>query len=625
MTGNVGLRAGAVGVGETDARVEALLARMTLDQKIGQMTQPERMHVSPAEVKAFHIGSVLSGGGSCPGRNRPADWVAMNDAYWAASMEEDEDHLAIPLLYGVDAIHGNGNVRGATIFPHNIGLGATRDPDLIERIGRVTALEVLATGVDWTFAPTLAVALDPRWGRTYESYSEDPALVAEYADRIVKGLQDARNGIEPARLGPDGVVACAKHWVGDGGTDAGVDQGDTVVGEEELRRLHIAPYMPALEAGVLTVMVSLSSWNGSKCHAHRYLIRDVLKGEMRFGGFVVSDWNGIDPLADDYSEAAAMAVNAGIDMFMVPETWKPFISGLKTEVERGAVPIERIDDAVGRILRVKSASGLFDRPRPWARRGSNDTEFGSAEHREVAREAVRKSLVLLKNRRGILPLHKGARILVTGRNAHDRGRQCGGFTVEWQGVSGNDAIEGGTSVWEGIRAMVPGAVLCENGGMDATPEHFDAAVVVIGERPYAEGIGDIREPGPVRPGTNHLPAGPGVLKPYGQTLELATLHPEDLATIRSLAARGIPVVTILISGRPLVVDAELAESAAFVAAWLPGSEGGGVADVLFGDYEFTGRLPFSWPGRTWMNPGGNGAGPSGENILFSRGYRLRMG
>ncbi len=622
MTGNVRLRAGAVGVGETDARVEALLARMTLDQKIGQMTQPERMHVSPAEVKAFHIGSVLSGGGSCPGRNRPADWVAMNDAYWAASMEEDEDHLAIPLLYGVDAIHGNGNVRGATIFPHNIGLGATRDPDLIERIGRVTALEVLAAGVDWTFAPTLAVALDPRWGRTYESYSEDPALVAEYADRIVKGLQDARNGIEPAHLGPDGVVACAKHWVGDGGTDAGVDQGDTVVGEEELRRLHIAPYMPALEAGALTVMVSLSSWNGLKCHAHHYLIRDVLKGEMRFGGFVVSDWNGIDPLADDYPEAAAMAVNAGIDMFMVPETWKHFISGLKTEVERGAVPIERIDDAVGRILRVKSACGLFDRPRPWARRGSNDTEFGSAEHREVAREAVRKSLVLLKNRRGILPLHMGARILVTGRNAHDRGRQCGGFTVEWQGVSGNDAIEGGTSVWEGIRAMVPGAVLCENGGMDATPEDFDAALVVIGERPYAEGIGDIREPGPVRPGTNHLPAGPGVLKPYGQTLELATLHPEDLATIRSLAARGIPVVTILISGRPLVVDAELAESAAFVAAWLPGSEGAGVADMLFGDYEFTGRLPFSWPGRTWMDPAGNGAGPCGENILFSRGYGL---
>ncbi len=611
-----------MGVSETEVRVQALLARMTLDQKIGQMTQPERLHVSPAEVKAFHIGSVLSGGGSCPGRNRPADWVAMNDAYWAASMEEDEDHLAIPLLYGVDAIHGNGNVRGATIFPHNIGLGAMHDPDLIERIGRVTAREVLATGVEWTFAPTLAVSRDVRWGRTYESYSEDPRIVAGYASRIVRGLQDGRTAI-----GPKGVVACAKHWVGDGGTEAGVDQGDTVVGEEELRRLHIAPYRPALEAGALTVMVSLSSWNGAKCHAHRYLIQDVLKGEMGFRGFAVSDWNGIDPLADDHSEAAAMAANAGIDMFMVPERWKPFISGLKAQVERGAVPIERVDDAVGRILRVKSAIGLFDRPRPWARRGSNDMEFGSAEHREVAREAVRKSLVLLKNRRGVLPLQRDARILVTGRNAHDRGRQCGGFTVEWQGVSGNDAIEGGTSIWEGIRATAPRAVLCENGGMDTTSEHFDAAIVVIGERPYAEGLGDIREPTPVRPGTTQLAAGPGVLVPYGDTLELATLHPEDLGTIRALAARDIPVVTVLISGRPLVVDAELAESAAFVAAWLPGSEGAGVADVLFGDYDFTGRLPVSWPADM---PGdedsrSNGMHGARAGAPFPLGYGLRMG
>ena len=340
---------------------------MTLDQKIGQMTQPERMHISPGEVKRFHIGSVLSGGGSCPGDNRPADWVAMNDAYWAASMEEDADHLAIPILYGVDAIHGNANVRGATVFPHNIGLGAAGDPELVERIGRVTAREVRAAGVDWTFAPTLAVACDPRWGRTYESYSEDQGLVAGYAAGIVRGLQGGGDGVGGPRvselgrarglrpLGPEGVVACAKHWVGDGGTEAGVDQGDTVVGEEELRRVHIAPYLPALEAGVLTVMVSLSSWNGEKCHAHRYLIEDVLKGEMGFGGFVVSDWNGVDPLADDYGEAAAMAVNAGIDMVMVPETWREFIAGLRGQVECGRVPIGRIDDAVARILRVKLA------------------------------------------------------------------------------------------------------------------------------------------------------------------------------------------------------------------------------------------------------------------------------
>ncbi len=625
-------------------RAGDLLARMTLAQKIGQMTQPERLHIAPAQVREYHIGSVLSGGGSCPGRNRPADWVAMNDAYWAASMEEDAGHLAIPVLYGVDAIHGNANVLGATIFPHNIGLGAAGDPELVERIGRATAREVLAAGVDWTFAPTLAVARDPRWGRSYESYSEDPGLVAAYAGRIARGLQGAGNGDDPRRpgpgsesahsgpngaglpqLGPDGVVACAKHWVGDGGTSAGVDQGDTRASEEELRRLHIAPYMPALEAGVLTVMVSLSSWNGEKCHAHRYLIRDLLKGELGFAGFVISDWNGADPLADDYGEAVAMAVNAGIDMFMVPERWREFISALTSQVEGGAVPMARIDDAARRILGVKFACGLFDRPRPALRRGAGGRRFGCREHRALAREAVRKSLVLLKNENGTLPLDRDARILVTGRNAHDRGRQCGGFTVEWQGVSGNDRIPGGASIWEGVRAVAPRAALCDKGGAAAAAGDFDAAVVVIGERPYAEGMGDIRAPGPVRPGASHPPAGPGALQPYGQTLELATLHPGDLAAIRGLASRGIPVVAVLISGRPLVIDAELAESAAFVAAWLPGSEGAGVADLLFGDRDFHGRLPMAWPNAMWPLPNGDAAGSGGAGILFPRGYGLRLG
>ena len=635
---------------DIEERVRDLLARMTLDQKIGQMTQPERVNVSPEEVKRYHIGSVLSGGGSCPGDNRPADWVAMNDAYWTASMEEDEDHLAIPILYGVDAIHGNANVLGATIFPHNIGLGAAGDPELIERIGRVTAREVLAAGVDWTFAPTLAVARDVRWGRTYESYSGDAGVVSRYAGRIVRGLQgtgvvgvvgvkgvgdgggmwdgegagdgQGRQGIAGfAGLGPEGVLACAKHWVGDGGTRGGVDQGDTVLDEEELRRVHMAPYVAALEAGALTVMVSLSSWNGEKCHSHRYLIQDVLKEEMGFRGFVISDWNGVDPLADDYGEAAAMAVNAGIDMVMVPETWKAFIGALRERVEQGDVPVERIDDAVGRILRVKFACGLFERGRPWGRRGANGSSFGSPEHREVAREAVRKSLVLLKNEGGVLPLDKGGRILVTGRGAHDRGRLCGGFTVEWQGVLGNDRIEGGTSVWEGIKAVAPGAVLEGVGGVSGVGEgqgvggaegvdgvgrgdggseeegDFDAAVVVIGERPYAEGLGDIREESPVRPGTNHLPAGPGVLKPYGDTLELAVLHPEDLRTIRALSERGIPVVAVLVSGRPLVVDEKLAASAGFVVAWLPGSEGVGWRTCCLGTLS-------SWGGCRWGGWGG---------------------
>ena len=592
--------------------VEALLARMNLDQKIGQMTQPERMAITPEEVKAHHIGSVLSGGGSWPGKNRPADWVAMNDAYWAASMEEDEDHLAIPILYGVDAIHGNNNVRGATVFPHNMGLGASNDPDLLERIARVTAREVLATGVEWTFAPTLAVARNDHWGRSYESYSEDPEIVSAYAPRFVKGLQ--------GELDENGVVACLKHWVGDGGTTGGVDQGDTKVGEEELRRLHVAPYLPALEAGALTVMVSLSGWDGRKCHGHRYLITDLLKKELGFSGFVVSDWNGIDCLAEDFGEAAAMAVNAGIDLFMVPESWKEFIAVLKNQVQAGTVPMERIDDAVRRILTVKHRYGLFHRPRPADRPWSGHECFGSPEHRAVAREAVRKSLVLLKNQGGALPLDPGARILVAGKNAHNRGHQCGGFTVEWQGTSGNDAIEGGTSIWEGIQAVAPNAELSVDGSAAATGE-FDVAVVVMGETPYAEGMGDLRT-GTVEGGSTITLNQQGEpLRPYGDTMELARLHPEDLQTLKTVSAAGLPVVAVLVSGRPLVVNQELELAHAFVAAWLPGSEGQGVADVLFGEHDFQGRLPFSWPRADGDNPN---RGDDPDHSLFPYGFGLRM-
>ncbi|MYG48757.1 MAG: endoglucanase, partial [Gemmatimonadales bacterium] len=416
------------------------------------------------------------------------------------------------------------------------------------------------------------------------------------------------------------ILACAKHWVGDGGTEAGVDQGDTVIDEEELRRVHVAPYSAAVEAGVLTVMASLSSWKGEKCHAHRYLIQDLLKGEMGFTGFVLSDWNGVDPLAGDYGEAAAMAVNAGIDMLMVPERWREVIGELKQQVKRGVVPIGRIDDAVARILRVKFACGLFERPQPAARQASNGVAFGSREHRAVAREAVRKSLVLLKNKGGLLPLDEGARILVAGPAAHDRGRQCGGFTIEWQGVSGNAAIEGGTSIWEGIRAVAPRAVRWADEGEVSDARDFDVGVVIVGEQPYAEGLGDIREPSPVRPGA-HLSVAPDTLEPYGNTLEFAALHPEALRTIRELADQGIPVVTVLISGRPLVVNDELAASSAFVAAWLPGSEGGGVADVLFGEHPFAGRLPVAWPSEM---PGGNGRGGTGnDGVLFPRGYGLQ--
>jgi beta-glucosidase len=589
-----------------DPKIETLLARMSLDQKIGQMTQGERAFVGPDEVAAYHLGSVLSGAGSVPGDNTPSDWVEMCDAYWVASTRPDGGRVPVPLLYAVDAVHGNANVRGATVFPHNIGLGAANDPDLVARIARVTAREVRAAGVDWTFAPALSVARDVRWGRTYESFSEDPELVASYAGRIVAGLQ--------ADLGADGVVACAKHWVGDGGTAGGVDQGDTRLAEPELEAIHVAPYRAAIAAGVLTVMASFSRWNGVRCHASRYLLTDVLRGRLGFEGLIVSDWDATEQLADDYDEAVAIAANAGIDLFMVTERWRETIDALRRAVASGAVPVARIDAAVRRILRVKAANGLLDAPRPSERPGANDASFGSAAHRALAREAVRKSLVLLKNRDGLLPLRSAARILVAGKNADDRGAQCGGFTVEWQGVAGNDRIEGGTSIWEGIRAVAPGARLHPD-GTGGEEEAWDVAVVVVGERPYAEGMGDIRTSTVTPRGSSASRT--TALRPYGDTLELARLHPEDLATIRRIRERGIPVVTVLVSGRPLVVGPELGDSHAFVAAWLPGSEGAGVADVLFGDAEFQGRLSFPWPA--------DADGSGGHSPLFPRGYGLRLG
>ncbi|MEH6570416.1 MAG: glycoside hydrolase family 3 protein [Halioglobus sp.] len=570
-------------------RVEALLAKMSLAQKIGQMVQTERMSISPEELKVWHIGSVLSGGGSCPGDNLVRDWVSMNDAYWVASMEHDEEHLAIPVIYGVDAIHGHNNVTGATIFPHNIGLGSANDPELLKRVAQVTAREILATGVEWTFAPTLAVARNNQWGRTYESYSEDPEIVTSYSGEFVRGLQ--------GDLGTDSVAACVKHWVGDGGTTHGIDQGETSVSEQELERLHVAPYIPAIEAGALTVMVSFNSWQGEKCHGHRYLVSYLLKERLNFKGFVISDWDGIDYLSENYFDAVAMGVNAGIDMFMVSENWRSFIEHLSHHVARGTVAMERIDDAVRRILAVKFAYGLFEKPRPALRPWSNHESFGCTAHREIAREAVSKSMVLLKNEDDVLPLKKGHRILVAGKNAHDLGHQCGGFTIAWQGTSGNDFIDGGTSIWEGIQALAPNAVLSVDGtGVEADSSAHDVAVVVIGETPYAEGMGDIR--------TGHdviVQAGSQingllkVLEPYGSTVVLEDLHPEDLETITRIASKGIPVVVVLISGRPLVTNSELEASSAFVAAWLPGSEGQGVGDVLFGDSNFSGKLSFSWP------------------------------
>ncbi len=591
---------------DAHTRADEILGRMQLEHKLGQMIQAERASTTPDDVARYHLGSVLSGGGSVPGDNRVEDWVAMHDAYWAASMRDEAGRVPVPLLYAIDAIHGNANVRGATVLPHNIGLGAARDPALIERLARVCAEEVLATGLDWTFAPTLAVVRNIKWGRTYESFSEEPALVASYADRYVRGIQGA--------LDDHGVIACAKHWIGDGGTTGGVDQGDTALPEEELLRVHGTPYLPALQAGVLTVMASFNSWNREKCHASCYLLTDVLKGRLGFDGFVVSDWDGVDQLDDDLDAALALAINAGVDMVMVSVDWRRMLATLQRLVEDGRVSMSRIDDAVRRILSVKVRAGLFERVRPAERPLAGSPSFGGAAHRAVAREAVRKSLVLLKHEGAVLPLDRQARVLVAGKNADDRGHQCGGFTVAWQGVSGNAAIEGGTSIWEGIRAVAPQAELSVDGSAADAARH-DVAIVVIGETPYAEGMGDIRHGGAV-------PRGSGTqtmtnLAPYGSSLVLAERHPEDLATIERIRAQGIPVVTVLVSGRPLVTTAELDASAAFVAAWLPGSEGAGVADVLFGDHEFTGVLPFTWPATD--------EGAYGRVVpAYPYGYGLRM-
>ena len=602
-----------------EKRISELMAKMNLDQMVGQMVQPERQFITPEQVKKPHIGSVLSGGGSVPGDNKPEDWIAMNDEYWAASMEADDEHLAIPIVYGVDAIHGNSNVTGAVVFPHNIGLGAAKDPEMMERIARTTAREIAVTGVEWTFAPTLAVARNSHWGRTYESYSEDAQIVTEYAPRFVRGLQ--------SDLGEESVIGCVKHFIGDGATVHGIDQGDAQIDEEELRRLHLPPYQAAIDAGVLTVMASLNSWNGLKCHEHRYLLTDILKDELGFRGFIVSDWDGIDCLAEDFGKAVELGLNSGMDMFMVTEKWEEFIQHTKTLVNSGRIPKKRIEDAVRRILRVKFEFGLFDKPRPAERKLSKQTEiFGSKEHRDVALEAVRKSLVMLKNDDALLPLEKSTRILVAGKNANNRGHQCGGFTVNWQGAISNEEIVGGQSIWEGIQTLAPSAVLSDNlEGNEANPDQHDVAIVVIGETPYAEMLGDIRVPGLLQeystfPNSTPIPLDDSeVAEVYASNLYLHEMHPEDIATINNITSRGVPVVAVMLGGRPLVVEKELEASSAFVRAWLPGSEGHGVADVLFGDFDIQGKLSFSWP--KYDNENWNVGDPN-YNPRFPYGFGL---
>ena len=554
-----------------EVRVGDLLWRMDLADKVGQMTQAERSVVTPADAAAYRLGSVLSGGGSAPDSNTPAGWADMYDAYQTAATATA---LGIPIIYGVDAVHGHNNLPGATVFPHNIGLGATRNADLVERIGRATAIEVAATGPTWTFSPCLCVARDDRWGRTYESFSEVPEIVADMSS-IVTGYQGEVLGAERAS-----ILATAKHFVGDGATSRGIDQGDAQIGEEELRAIHLAPFEAAIERGVGAVMVSFSSWNDVKLHAHEYLITGVLKGELGFDGFVVSDWAGIDQIdgRDGFTVAeVAAAVNAGIDMVMVPYDYQAFVELLTEAVETGLVPVERIDDAVERILAKKFELGLFEQP--FADRQLAD-QIGSPAHRGLARQAVSESLVVLAND-GVLPLSEGLRVLVTGSNADDVGAQSGGWTIEWQGVTG--PIPGGTSILAGIEEEIgdtgrivhsPDASLVDQG--------FEVAIAVVGEKPYAEYEGDV--------GTS------------------PTLTGDDAAVLDQLHASGVATVVVVVSGRPLDLGGVETWASAVVAAWLPGSEGDGVGDVLFGNVEPRGRLPMSWPGEGNTQPLNDGDG-----------------
>jgi len=575
-------------------QVRQLMSKMTLAQKIGQMTQAERLSCTPEDVKNYHLGSVMSGAGSCPGNNDLESWLKTTDSFWKASMFCSDKHLAIPILYGVDAIHGHNNVKGATIFPHNIGLGAADDTDLVKRIAKATQKEVLATGIDWVFAPNLSVAQDNQWGRFYESFSQSPELVKRYASSIIEGLQ--------GELHSKGVLACVKHWVGDGATSHGIDQGDTDITWQELYDTHISPYITAIDSGALTIMASFNSWQGNKCHGHKYLLTDVLKRQLNFSGFIISDMNGIDYLNDDFYLSVAQGVNAGIDMFMLPDNWQQFIKHLVNHVELGTVPVSRINDAVSRILSVKVASGLFEFPCPSERDLASNDDFGSIKHRGIAREAVRKSAVLLKNNENILPIKKDTRILVMGKNADNIGHQCGGFTIDWQGVSGNDAFHGATSIWQSINNTAPNAILkCHKDIPTILAKDHDVAVVVVGETPYAEGLGDIRNcDNLIIEAGSQINGQLNISKPYGESLTLSKLHPEDFQLIKELSDKDIPLIVILISGRTLIINEELNKSSAFIAAWLPGSEGQGISDLLFGDFNFQGKLSFPWPKSSFI-------------------------
>ena len=587
-----------------EAQVRSIVAGMTLEQKIGQMTQPDIRSVTPDDVRRYYIGSVLNGGGAWPGMNMhstAADWLKLSDEFYRASMSTDMK-VKVPVIWGTDAVHGHNNVYGTTLFPQNIGLGAAHDPALMTRIGRATAAQVRATGITWAFAPTLAVVQNPRWGRTYESYSSDPAEVRAYGEAMVRGLQ--------GKLGSEtSVLATAKHYLGDGGTFHGVDQGETRTTEANLIRTHAQGYYGALKADVQTVMVSYSSFTDTasgkrwgKMHGNGYLVSDVLKKRLAFDGMVVSDWNGIEQVPGCSKSHCPQAINAGIDLAMVPDDWKAFIAATVDDVKAGRVAMSRIDDAVSRIVRVKLRSGLFAAS-PATGPHPGTEALNSPAVRDLAREAVRKSLVLLKNNGAILPLRRGGKILVVGKGADSLPMQTGGWSLTWQGDQTTTAdYPNATTLLAAMRRTLgDGAVDYSADGAGIDPRKYRAVVMVAAENPYAEMKGDISFPASLRH-TNR--------------------YPEDLRALDRVSGKGAPVVTVLFSGRPVAADDLINRSDAFVAAWLPGTEGLGITDLLLAGrdgrraYDFTGRLSFDWPAGDCL--------PTAGGVQFARGYGLSL-
>jgi beta-glucosidase len=582
-----------------DREVHELLARMTLEEKIGQMTQAEQNALEDvSDIEKYFLGSLLSGGSSDPKAGNSLEaWTDMYDGYQKHALKT---RLSIPILYGVDAVHGHNNVLGAVVFPHNIGLGCTRNAGLVEKAALITAEEVRATGINWSFAPCVTVPRDERWGRTYEGFGEAPELARSLGEAAVRGLQ--RNDLG----NPLSVLACAKHFVGDGGTSIGtagfpnpdkkrlLDQGDTQLTEAELRRIHMQGYLGAINAGVGSIMPSYSSWNGVKVSGSKRLLTEILKQELGFEGFLISDYRAIGQITKDFKSAIEISINAGMDMAMEPTGYKQFFTLLRELVNEGRVPMARIDDAVKRILRVKFAMGLMDKTRsPLADRRLHQS-FGSAAHRLVARECVRQSLVLLKNEHKTLPLSKKlARIHVGGKSADDLGNQCGGWTIDWQGKSGN-VTTGGTTILTAIQNTVSQATKVTFAKDGTGAGGADVGIVVVGETPYAEGRGDRED---------------------------LTLAAEDLTAISNMKQAGIPVVVVLVSGRPMIINDALRQCDAFLAAWLPGTEGEGVTDVLFGDYRPSGKLSFSWPRSMAQLP--INIGDTNYDPLFKYGFGLR--